>query len=136
MIFPTTLINVTSTSTEASSKKSFLFDFTTGDFVVKDGKLKVSEGEEALKTWIGKVLRTQKDKYEIYESYGVKTLDLINGGYPQAFVESELKREIKEALLSNSEINSVTDFNFSRANRKLSCGFKVNSIYGIQEVSF
>ena len=52
-----TLDNKTQTS---SGTKSYLFDFTTGDFVVRDGKLIECDGIESIKVWIEKILRTEK----------------------------------------------------------------------------
>ena len=44
----------------SSGTKSYLFDFTTGDFVVRDGKLIECDGIESIKVWIEKILRTEK----------------------------------------------------------------------------
>ena len=131
-------INQTSATTNIS-KKSFLFDFSKGEFVVKDGNVLVIEGVEALKVWIVKILKTEKFKFKIYETdtvneYGASLLELVNSGYPKSFVESELKREITEALLRNSNIKSVNSFDFSRDKRTLIVNFIVNSIYGAVEM--
>ena len=59
------LDNKTQTS---SGTKSYLFDFTTGDFVVRDGKLIECDGISAIKVWIEKILRTEKGRYLIYDN--------------------------------------------------------------------
>ncbi|MGE4272054.1 MAG: DUF2634 domain-containing protein [Desulfitobacterium sp.] len=117
---------------------SLLFDFNAGDFVTKDGKLLPVDGLESLKIWIEKILKTEKFRFKIYETgetspYGVTLLDLINGEYPRAFIESEIQREVSEALLRNPEIKEVSGFTFSRAKRGLSVAFSVNTIYGTAE---
>lgn len=97
--------------------KTFLYDFKKGDFVIKDGRLIEVEGKEAIKIWIEKILRTEKFKFKIYkengeiDEYGVSIKDLILGKkVPQFFLQSELKREIEQALKKHSEIDRIEDF--------------------------
>lgn len=97
--------------------KTFLYDFDKGDFVIRDGRLVEVEGKEAIKVWIEKILRTEKFKFEIYkengeiDEYGVSIKDLILGKkVPQFFLQSELKREIEQALKKHSEIDRIEDF--------------------------
>lgn len=122
--------------------KSFLFDFEKGDFVLKDGKPVETDGIEAIKVWIEKVLRTQKTKWKIYEGtdYGTTIEDLIVGhGYPMSFLESELKREITEALLKHPRIESLSSWEFRRDKDKLyvvfTVGLKDGKTFG-KEVAF
>ena len=42
------------------------FDFERGDFVIINGRPKMVVGMDRLRSWIGKVLRTQKGRYKIY----------------------------------------------------------------------
>ena len=101
----------------SSGTKSYLFDFTTGDFIVRDGKIIECDGIDAIKVWIEKILRTEKDRYPIYDNteYGCHLEDLIIGNsYTAEFIEAELKREIEDALKQNSQITSVTNFNITR----------------------
>ena len=39
------------------------FDFERGDFVIINGRPKMVVGMDRLRSWIGKVLRTQKGRY-------------------------------------------------------------------------
>jgi len=137
-LVPTLQEQAETTETVITRGKSFLFDFTAGDFVTKDGKLQQVDGIESLKIWIAKIIRTEKFKFKIYDTgkvsqYGVTLLDLVNSGYPKSFIEEEMKREITEALLRNPEIQNVTGFTFSLVNRGLSVAFNVYSIYGQTE---
>ena len=123
--------------------KSFLFDFSIGDFDVKDGKMQEIEGIEALRIWIEKILKTEKYKFKIYETatgtdYGTTLLELINSGHPQVFIQAEIQREIVEALEKNNTILSIDNFNFTRYRRTLIVSFDVYSVYGTttQEVRF
>ena len=117
-MFPnSTDITLDNKSDTSSGTKSYLFDFTTGDFVVRDGKLIECDSIDAIKVWIEKILRTEKDRYPIYDNteYGCHLEDLIIGNsYTAEFVEAELKREIEDALKQNPRITSVTNFNITR----------------------
>lgn len=125
----------------ANNGKSFLFDFETGDFIIKDGKMQSLSDEEALKMWIQKVLKTTKSKFKIYDDtdYGIANLkELITSDFPFAFIKAEVEKEIIETLLKNSNIKSVNGFEFIRDKRILNVSFTVNSTYGEieQEVIF
>ena len=117
-MFPnSTDITLDDESNTSSGTKSYLFDFTTGDFIVRDGKLTECDGIDAIKVWIEKILRTEKGRYTIYTDteYGCHLEDLIIGNsYTAEFVEAELKREIEDALKQNPQITSVTNFNIIR----------------------
>lgn len=117
-MFPETkgLTDVSSVNAVAVGK-SFLFDFATGDFVVQNGRLVECNGTESIKMWIEKVLRTEKGRFKIYDDteYGCRLEDLLIGNnYPVSFIESELKREIEEALLQNPQISAVSNFTLER----------------------
>lgn len=126
--------------------KTFLYDFKKGDFVIKDGRLVEVEGKEAIKVWIEKILRTEKFKFEIYkedegiDEYGISIKDLILGKkVPQFFLQSELRREIEQALKKHSEIDRIEDFRVEHELATLKIYFTVilkNEETFNQEVSF
>lgn len=115
--------------------KSFLFDFKKGDFVMKDGKLVVLEGIEALKMWIVKVIRTEKFRFRIYENtgfeddeqYGVMLEDLIGSNFDREFIEAEIEREVTEALMLHEYIVSVDEWQFERNSKKMTVLFAVTT---------
>lgn len=126
---------VAATVENVNMGKSFNFNFTTGDFTIKNGKVQVLEGVEALKVWIMKLIKTEKFRFKIYstgstDEYGITLMDLVHSNYPYFFVKSEIQREITEGLLKNVEILEVKDFVFTREKRTLVVNFTVNSIYG------
>lgn len=101
------------TVNKAKQGKTFLYDFEKGDFVIRDGKLVELEGIEAIKVWIEKILRTESFKFKLYKDseYGTTIKQLVQGRKaPQFFLQSEVKREIEEALKRNVEIDRVEDF--------------------------
>lgn len=126
------------TNSISSSGKSPKFDFETGDFVVKDGKVATVTGQEAVKLWIQKILKTEKNKYKIYntdntEKYGVQLLEIITSKHPIAYIKAQVQTIITEALLKNSDIKSVTEFGFTKDKNLLNVTFTVNTSYGSTE---
>lgn len=132
-------LDTTDAETARPRGKSFLFDFATGDFVLRDGKMVEATGIDSLKVWIEKALRTAKYRYEIYTGteYGASTEDLVGSNLPFDFIKEEMKREVREALQNNQEILSVSDLSFEREGSKMTVRFTVNSIFGAtqQEVN-
>lgn len=117
-MFPETQdLTVVTAEKTAVTGKSFLFDFTAGDFVVRNGKLVECDGRDAIRVWIEKILRTEKGRFKIYDDtdFGCRLEDLLIGSnYTAAFIEAELKREIEDALLQNPNISAVSNFSLER----------------------
>lgn len=89
-----------------------------------------ADGLEALKQSIYKILNTERYQYIIYSwNYGIELMDLF--GEPVTYVCSEVERRIREALLCDTRILSVTDFLFDTSVRKcVHVTFTVHSIFG------
>ena len=129
---------LTTTTKNSTTGKTMNFDFETGDFVVKDGKVVTLTGLEGLEMWITKVLKTDKNKFKIYntdnvEKYGVTLLELVTSDYPRPFIEAQVQAAIIETLMKNSDIKAVYNFSFTRDKRTLIVNFTVTSVYGITE---
>ena len=115
-------------SATATMGKSYIFDFTTGDFIINDGRLVVADDVTAIKVWIEKILRTEKGRFAIYDSlnYGASLEDLIIGtNYHISFIESELKREIEEALFQHPQISSISGLVLTRDEAGITAEFTV-----------
>jgi len=130
-MFPRTqdLPDVTNAETVMAGK-SFLIDFTAGDFIIRDGKLVECKGIEAIKVWIEKILRTEKERFNIYNDtdYGCRIEDLLIGSnYPVTFIEAELKREIEDALKQNPNILSVSNFSIERTASGITVSMEVET---------
>lgn len=115
---------------------SFLYDWKTGDFIYKNGAPIVVTGREALHVWIEKVIRTEKFKWRIYEDvdFGPQIEDLIGTNLPEGFMQSELKREITEALSINPYIEEIEDFTFEKVNDIGVISFTVITVEGSFEM--
>lgn len=119
-------------------KKTFKFDFKNNEFIMENGNPVTVNGVDALMVWIEKILRTPLGKYKIYRgtNYGTNIEDLIIGkSYGAAFTDSELKREIENALLKNEDILSVKNIAVNHDNSSvLLIDITLNTTYG--EVSY
>lgn len=110
--------------------KSFLFDFKTGEFVLRDGKFVTIEGSEAIKQWVNSALRTEKFKYLIYRDHGIELEALVEKQLPYRLFTAEAERMVREALEAHDHIRSVTDFGFERLNSSLKIAFTIKLIDG------
>jgi len=89
-----------------------------------------TDGIEAMKQAVFRTLSTERYQYIIYPwYYGIETLDLY--GEPITYVCPELERRITEALLVDSRIISVTDFEHDTAVKGVvHTSFTVHTIFG------
>lgn len=83
----------------------------------------------AMRQAIYLILNIERYQFLIYSwNYGVELNDLY--GKPKSFVLPECKRRISEALLQDTRILSVDDFEFSQNKEKLIATFTVHTIFG------
>lgn len=89
------------------------------------------DGLLAVRQAIYKVLKTERNRYSIYdENYGVELNDLL--GRSKIYVYAELEERIREALLRDDRISEVYDFVLSEGINKgeVYVNFKVRSSEG------
>lgn len=89
-----------------------------------------TDEKEAMRQAIYKILLTERYAYIMYSwNYGIETMDLY--GMPIAYVVPELERRIKEALLYDTRITAVTDFEFTYPiKRVVHVSFIAHTIFG------
>ncbi len=93
-----------------------------------------TDGLEALKQAIYKVLNTERYEYPIYSfNYGIELENLL--GKDPVYVQIELKRRIRECLLRDDRITEVDNFQFEVNGDEIKCTFDVHSIYGKLTIS-
>jgi len=93
-----------------------------------------TDGLEALKQAIYKVLNTERYEYPIYSfNYGIELENLL--GKDPVYVQIELKRRIRECLLRDDRITEVDNFKFEFNGDQLKCTFDVHSIFGNLTIS-
>lgn len=92
------------------------------------------DGLEAVKQAVFLILQTERYRYLIYTpDYGSELEGLI--GRDPLFVQSELKRRIREALLQDDRIEDVTNFSIQFDGDNALVRFTVISTFGNFEVA-
>lgn len=93
-----------------------------------------TQGREAYKQAIYKILNTERYEYVIYSwNYGVEFQNLI--GMPIHYVVPELERRITEALMQDDRTVSVGNFDFDVSKRGIvHVTFTATSIYGEERI--
>lgn len=87
------------------------------------------DGLEAVKQAVFLILQTERYRYLIYTpDYGSELEGLI--GRDPLFVQSELKRRIREALMQDDRIEDVTNFSIQFDGDSALVRFTVVSIFG------
>lgn len=107
------------------------FDFENNEFLKNDrGNYKVY-GKEALRIWIQKMLKTQKQRYSIYsEEYGHDLEELMGQLFDETLM-TQIQGELVRALTANPYILDAVDFEFERQSKDaILVRFQIQSIYG------
>lgn len=121
---------------ELPTPTEYAWDFTTNDFVIKDGRFVIVEGLEAIKIWIYKTLQTPRFRYAIYsDDYGHDLEDLVGSGFSKAAIESEVKRMLYEALMVNPYIDSIENVEVTFDGDILGISCIVTTPYGEVQVN-
>lgn len=89
-----------------------------------------TDGQEAMKQAIYKILNTERYQYVMYSwNYGIELLDLY--GEPVSYVCPELERRITEALTWNDRIQSVDNFEFNISKKgEILVTFTAHTVFG------
>lgn len=89
-----------------------------------------TDGQEAMKQAIYKILQTERYKELIYSwNYGLETADLF--GEPVSFICPELERRITEALLWDKRITAVDGFAFDFPQKgAVHVSFTAHTVFG------
>lgn len=87
-----------------------LFNFSTGRYEIKDGKIIECTQEEAVRQWVGFLVKTFMGKYRVYDNTDFGTyIENYIGEKNRGFVLSEIKRELEEKAEDNRAIEEITD---------------------------
>ncbi|EII6784100.1 DUF2634 domain-containing protein [Clostridioides difficile] len=112
------------------------WNFEKDEPILENGDFKIVEGNEAIKVWVYKCIKTNRYEHEIYSwKYGTELSELIGQKYSKGLTESEASRYIKEALLVNPYILDVNVANTKFTDDLLSVDIVINTIYGEVEVN-
>lgn len=110
----------------------YAWDFNVDKFLYDgDGHHIVVTGQEALKVWIYKALKTERYVHEAYSwSYGIELKPFIGKVMGVKERYSELRRVIVECLMVNPYIRSIDSVTFSQDGPSVTCRITLTSIYG------
>ena len=129
-------------STEKEKKelplfKEYAIDFNTLEPLKNGDRLVELTGNEALKVWIFKALKTKRNFYEIHsDSYG-NDLDVhIGTVYQESIKNALIISEIKDCLLVNPYILDCYNFklDYNSDDNHLKVSFNILTVYGESEV--
>lgn len=89
-----------------------------------------TDGQEAMKQAIYKILNTERYQYVMYSwNYGIELLDLY--GEPVSYVYPELERRITEALTWDDRIQTVDNFEFNISKKgEILVTFTAHTVFG------
>ena len=131
-LFPELTVAKISDEKRLPMYREWAFDFEREELKIKHGKYYLVEGNEALKIWIYKALKTERFIFNAYSNkYGNEVSILIGTVEDEDILFSEISRYIEESLLVNPYIISVGDFIFSHiSGGKIVTKFSVKTVYG------
>lgn len=117
----------------------YAIDFDTLEPLKNGDRLIELTGNEALKVWIFKALKTKRNFYEIHsDSYG-NDLDVhIGTVYQESIKNALIISEIKDCLLVNPYILDCYNFElkYTSDDNHLRVSFNVSTVYGESEVEY
>ncbi|MCC0627761.1 MULTISPECIES: DUF2634 domain-containing protein [unclassified Clostridioides] len=112
------------------------WNFEKDEPIIENGDFKIVEGNEAIKVWVYKCIKTNRYEHEIYSwNYGTELMELVGQKYSKGLTESEASRYIKESLLVNPYILDVSVVNTKFIDDLLSVDIQISTIYGEVEVN-
>lgn len=116
---------------EESEKQEYEIDFETGKLTGR-----MISGIEAVKQWLRIALAIDRYRFTQYSwENGAELSSLIGQGYDKDYIDSEAERMIREVASLNEDITDVTDFNIDFTGDKLTIAFRVETIYGEEEMT-
>lgn len=113
--------------------KEIAIDFNTGEPILQNEEFIILESTEALKVWVWKILKTERNRYLVYsEDFGNDLIENIGQIYDKTTKDALMINEIKTCLLVNPYITNVYNFSIE-GGRSPIISFNVDTIYGTVE---
>lgn len=104
---------------EEKELEEYEVDFESGNLTGR----KIS-GKEAVKQWIHIALSIDRYHYTQYSwEYGSELRELIGKHYDEAYIVTEAKRMVEEAVMQNEKITGIRDFKCSMKCSTLTMSF-------------
>lgn len=117
--------------------ESYAFDYDKRRTIVTgSGKSIRSDARAAYVFWAVKCVATERGAHEAYsEDFGARLIAIIRQDYPRPITESELEREIKEALAVDNRTINAFNFRFKWETDSCHITFEVEHVYGIDTIT-
>ena len=124
-------------SEELPLYREYAYDFERNCLLTgPDGNTYLVEGNEALRIWIYKALRTPRYAHAAYDDdYGCELDNLIGEPMSSDVTHLEIKRYITEALMVNPYIEELSDFTFTSTHSGVEVTFAVSTGYGTDTIT-
>lgn len=111
---------------EVEPSKTFKLDLNTGEIT----SVFIDENE-AIKQFIHKSIQTVRYQCEIYsDDVGCEAKSLFGQDFSDEFIQSEMERMIREALIYDERIDDVDEFTISLDDDKAFVSFTVHTSSG------
>lgn len=112
----------------------YAIDFETGEYIKneKTNDIKILTGNEALKVWCFKSLKTERNRYGFHsDSYGTDLFENLGTIYQKSVKDALMINQIQDTLLANPYILECFDFKISNEEELVpKISFKIRTIYG------
>ena len=119
--------------------KEYAIHFDTLEPLKNGDRLVELNGNEPLKVWIFKALKTRRNFYGIHsDSYGNNLDEHIGTIYQESVKNALIISEIKDCLLVNPYILDCYNFdlNYNSDDNHLEVSFNISTVYGESEVNY
>lgn len=128
--------NAASNPAELPIFKEYAWDFTHDTFR-RDGAGRIIEvaGNDALKVWIYKLLRTPRYRHlAYYDDYGIILEDYIGRMVNDGADTGALFADIKDAILVNPYVESVVNGGITRRGKLTVIELDLETVYGVLKI--
>lgn len=117
--------------------ESYAFDYDKKKTIVTgSGKTIRSDARASYIFWAVKCVATERGAHEAYgEDYGAGIIAIIRQDLPRPITESEISREIKEALAVDNRTINAFNFRFKWETDSCHITFEVEHVYGIDTIT-
>lgn len=110
--------------------KSWLFDFSTGQFQRVGSSPAETHGLDSLRQWVLLAMSVEQGAHEIFEEdFGIEDLNGMIGLPYNPALAAQYQRHVTEALLIHDRIVDVSDFDFqfNELEEYLECKFVIQT---------
>ncbi|CAL7892054.1 DUF2634 domain-containing protein [Fusobacterium necrophorum] len=112
----------------------YAIDFESGQPLYENEDIVTLIGNEALKVWIFRALKTERNRYAIHsEYYGSDLREHIGTIYNESIKQVLMQEQIKDCLLVNPYLANVYNFSFEKQENDVKITFSVDTVYGTLE---